>query len=198
MNTANKITLSRLLLVPVMVAIYLLGDVWALWVSTVIYVIAASTDFLDGYVARKQNCVTTFGKFLDPIVDKILVVASFLLVIEKGGIIPAPYGSIGMLLILTREFLVAGLRQCAAGSGKTIAADMFGKLKTLAQDITAPVLMMMPVLASWWIGFLYVGYAMFGISVLLTILSGFNYIWVNRNILVGEDMLGKKVHKEDK
>ncbi len=197
MNTANKITLSRLLLVPVMVAIYLLGDVWALWVSTVIYIIAASTDFLDGYVARKQNCVTTFGKFLDPIVDKILVVASFLLVIEKGGIIPAPYGSIGMLLILTREFLVAGLRQCAAGSGKTIAADMFGKLKTLAQDITAPVLMMMPVLISWWIGFLYVGYAMFGISVVLTILSGFNYIWVNRNILIGEDMLGKKVNKED-
>ncbi len=192
MNTANKITLSRLLLVPVMVAVYLLNLDWAFYVATVIYIVAAATDFLDGYVARKQNTVTTFGKFLDPIVDKILVVASFLLVIERGGIIPAPYGSIGMLLILTREFLVAGLRQCAAGSGKTIAADMFGKMKTLAQDITAPVLMMMPIIASWWIGFLYVGYAVYGISVVLTVLSGFNYIWVNRAILIGEDMLGGK------
>lgn len=197
MNLANKITLSRLFLVPIMVVFYLLEVEWAFWVSTVIYVIAASTDFLDGYVARKYNCVTTFGKFLDPIVDKILVVAAFLLVIERGGIIPAPYGSIGMLLILTREFLVAGLRQCAAGTGKTIAADTFGKLKTLAQDITAPVLMMMPVIFFWWDGFLYVGYAMYAISVILTILSGFNYIWVNRKILVGEDMLGKK-SKEDK
>ena len=197
MNLANKITLSRLVLVPIMVVFYLLEVEWAFWVSTVIYVIAASTDFLDGYVARKYNCVTTFGKFLDPIVDKILVVAAFLLVIERGGIIPAPYGSIGMLLILTREFLVAGLRQCAAGTGKTIAADTFGKLKTLAQDITAPVLMMMPVIYFWWNGFLYVGYAMYAISVILTVLSGFNYIWVNRKILIGEDMLGKK-SKEDK
>lgn len=196
MNTANKITLSRLILVPVMVAFYLLDLTWAFYVATIIYILAASTDFLDGYVARKQNTVTTFGKFLDPIVDKILVVAAFLLVIEKGGIIPTPYGSIGMLLILTREFLVAGLRQCAAGTGKTIAADTFGKLKTLAQDVTAPVLMMMPVIAGWWIGFLYVGYAMYAISVILTVLSGFNYIWVNRQILVGEDMLGGK--KSDK
>ena len=191
MNTANKITLSRLVLVPVMVALYLIGAEWAFWASTIVYIIAASTDFLDGYVARKYNCVTTFGKFLDPIVDKILVVAAFLLVIEFGGIIPAPFGSIGMLLILTREFLVAGLRQCAAGTGKTIAADTFGKLKTLAQDITAPILMMMPVIIGWWEGFLYVGYVAYAISIILTVFSGYNYIWTNRSILVGEDMLGK-------
>jgi CDP-diacylglycerol--glycerol-3-phosphate 3-phosphatidyltransferase len=181
-----------------MVIFYLLNVDWAFWVATIIYVIAASTDFLDGYVARKYNCVTTFGKFLDPIVDKILVVAAFLLVIERGDIIPAPYGSIGMLLILTREFLVAALRQCAAGTGTTIAADTYGKLKTLAQDITAPVLMMIPVIAGWWIGFLWIGYVLYAISIILTIFSGWNYIWNNRSVLIGEDMLGKKAKtKED-
>lgn len=192
MNLANKITLTRLFLVPVMIAFYLVGYSfahntpvveWAIWVATGVYIIAAITDFLDGHVARKYNMVSNFGKFIDPIADKVLVLAAFILVIDNGSI-PAVYSIIGIIIIITREFLIAGLRQCGAVAGKAIAADMFGKVKTFVQDITAPILMVMPILCpilgDW---FMYVGYAFYAASVILTILSGINYLIVNRDII---------------
>lgn len=192
MNLANKITLTRLFLVPVMIAFYLIGFSystrtpvldWAMWVATGVYIIAAATDFVDGKVARKYNMVSNFGKFIDPIADKVLVTAAFIMIIDNGAI-PVIYGVIGVIIIITREFLISGLRQCAAVSGKAIAADMFGKIKTFVQDITAPIIMMLPVLVGlvgeW---SLYVGYVFYGASVLLTILSGINYLVVNRSVL---------------
>ncbi|MBQ2714677.1 MAG: CDP-diacylglycerol--glycerol-3-phosphate 3-phosphatidyltransferase [Clostridia bacterium] len=192
MNLANKITLTRLFLVPVMIVFYLIGFSypyrapiydWAMWLSTAIYIIAAITDFLDGKVARKYNMVSNFGKFIDPIADKVLVTAAFIMVIDNGSI-PVVFSIIGIIIIITREFLISGLRQCGAVSGKAIAADMFGKVKTFVQDITAPILMMIPVLVTLvgsWV--LYVGYAFYGASVLLTILSGINYLIVNRDVI---------------
>lgn len=192
MNLANKITLTRLFLVPVMMAFYLIGYSyslhmpvveWAMWTATAVYIIAALTDFLDGKVARKYNMVSNFGKFIDPIADKVLVTAAFIMIIDNGAI-PVIYGVIGVTIIITREFLISGLRQCAAVTGKAIAADMFGKVKTFVQDITAPIIMMLPVLVGivgeWT---LYVGYAFYGASVILTILSGINYLFKNRDVI---------------
>lgn len=196
MNLANKLTLTRLILVPFMIVFYLIGFShelaspvmdWAMWVATAIYIVASITDFFDGRVARKYNMVSNFGKFIDPIADKVLVISAFMLIIGNGSI-PTVYAIVGIIIIVVREFIIAGLRQCGAVAGKAISADMFGKVKTFVQDITAPILMMMPVLVSLvgdWC--LFVGYAFFGVSVLLTILSGFNYIIVNKDVIGYKD-----------
>lgn len=196
MNLANKLTLTRLILVPFMIVFYLIGYShelaspvmdWAMWVATAIYIVASITDFFDGRVARKYNMVSNFGKFIDPIADKVLVISAFMLIIGNGSI-PTVYAIVGIIIIVVREFIIAGLRQCGAVAGKAISADMFGKVKTFVQDITAPILMMMPVLVGLvgeWC--LFVGYISFGISVLLTIMSGFNYIIVNKDVIGYKD-----------
>lgn len=190
MNLPNKLTLTRLLLVPVMIVFYVLAceltAVWALWVSTAVYIIAAVTDFLDGKIARKSGCVTTLGKFLDPIADKVLTISALVMVLPYG-VMPTPYYVIGVMIIIVREFIVSGLRQSAASTGKIIAADMFGKIKAFVQDIAAPVIMMLPVLCSWWTGFQYFAWVIFAGAVILTILSGINYLLVNRSVFSSED-----------
>ncbi|MGN1100054.1 MAG: CDP-diacylglycerol--glycerol-3-phosphate 3-phosphatidyltransferase [Christensenellales bacterium] len=191
MTLATKITLIRIVLIPFMAASFLINLSWSPYVTTALFILAASTDWLDGYVARKQNTVTSIGKFLDPIADKILVVVALLLIIEngngyEGGIIPAPWGSIAVSIIIGREFMVAALRQIAAGNGCIIAADKLGKLKTVTQDIAIPFMFMLPVLVTLWEGFTVVTYVIFAISVILTILSGINYIVVNINVFKSE------------
>lgn len=190
MNLPNKLTLTRLILVPVMIAFYVvawqIGQTWALWTSTVVYIIAAVTDFLDGKIARGTGCVTTLGKFLDPIADKVLTISALVMVLPYG-IMPSPYYLIGVIVIVIREFIVSGLRQSAASAGKVIAADMFGKVKAFVQDIAVPLIMMLPVLSLWWVGLVYLTWAVFAVSVVLTILSGINYLWVNRSVFISED-----------
>lgn len=190
MNLPNKLTLTRLCLVPVMIIFYVLaweiGQTWALWLSTIIYIVAAVTDFLDGKIARKTGCVTTLGKFLDPIADKVLTISALVMVLPYG-IMPSPYYVIGVIIIVIREFIVSGLRQSAASAGKVIAADMFGKVKAFVQDIAVPLIMMLPVLSFWWVGLMYFTWAVFAISVILTILSGINYLIVNRSVFMPED-----------
>lgn len=193
MNLPNKLTLTRLCLVPIMIIFYVvaweIGQVWALWVSTAVYIIAAVTDFLDGKIARGTGCVTTLGKFLDPIADKVLTISALVMVLPYSIAIrlPSPYFVIGVIIIIIREFVVSGLRQSAASAGKVIAADMFGKIKAFVQDIAVPLIMMLPVLSSWWVGLTYLTWAVFGVSVILTILSGINYIWVNRSVFMSGD-----------
>lgn len=190
MNLPNKLTLTRLCLVPVMIIFYVVAwetaSLWALWVSTAIYIIAAATDFLDGKIARKTGTVTTLGKFLDPIADKILTISALVMVLPYN-LMPGPYYVIGVIIIILREFIVSGLRQSAASSGKIIAADMFGKIKAFVQDIAAPIIMMMPVLLIWWEGLKYFAWVIFAAAVVLTILSGINYVVKNRNVLSQED-----------
>ena len=190
MNLPNKLTLTRLCLVPVMIIFYVVAwetaSLWALWVSTAIYIIAAATDFLDGKIARKTGTVTTLGKFLDPIADKILTISALVMVLPYN-LMPGPYYVIGVIIIILREFIVSGLRQSAASSGKIIAADMFGKIKAFVQDIAAPIIMMMPVLLIWWEGLKYFAWVIFAAAVILTILSGINYVVKNRNVLSQED-----------
>ena len=139
MNLANKLTLFRIILVPIMVIIPFLGldnkillDIPLGWIVVeAIFVIASITDKLDGYIARSRNQITTFGKFLDPIADKILVLAAMIMLVEAGRL-PAWIP----IVVLFREFIVSGYRLIAVGNdGNVIAASIWGKLKTVTQMI---------------------------------------------------------------
>ena len=133
MNLPNKLTLFRIILVPIMVIVSFfdipgsfLGISTTMWIMELIFIIASITDKLDGYLARKNNQVTNFGKFLDPIADKILVVAAMILFVEMGRL-PAWIP----IIVIFREFAVSGYRLIAVqNSGKVIAANVWGKLKT--------------------------------------------------------------------
>ena len=138
MNTPNKLTIFRILLVPIMVMISLinipveiLGIQLKFIIIDIIFIIGALTDKLDGYLARKNNQITNFGKFLDPIADKILVISAMLILVEANKL-PAWIP----IIIITREFAVSGYRLIAVEqNGKVIAANMWGKLKTVTQMI---------------------------------------------------------------
>lgn len=138
MNLANKLTIFRIILVPIMVIIpfFNIGGEFlnipiSLWVIQAIFCIASLTDKLDGYIARSRNQVTTFGKFLDPIADKILVLAAMLMLVEMGNI-PAWIP----IITLVREFAVSGYRLIAVEKGgKVVAASVWGKMKTVTQII---------------------------------------------------------------
>lgn len=142
LNLANKLTLFRIILVPVMMFIPIidrlcgisgtfLGISTSFWIMNIIFIIASITDKLDGHIARSRNQVTTFGKFLDPLADKILVISALIILVEYGKIpswIP--------IIVLAREFIVSGYRLIAVEKGgKVIAASMWGKLKTVTQMI---------------------------------------------------------------
>lgn len=138
MNLPNKITVARMLLIPIMIIVPYLGFNNILFgsvtigsfITLIIFLIASFTDFLDGYLARKNNLVTTFGKFLDPIADKLLVLSALIMLVEQGiipGWIP--------IIIAAREFIVSGIRMLAAGDGKVIAASWHGKVKTVSQMV---------------------------------------------------------------
>ena len=138
MNTPNKLTIFRILLVPIMVIVSLinipveiLGIPLNFIIMDIIFIIGALTDKLDGYLARKNNQITNFGKFLDPIADKILVISAMLILVEANKL-PAWIP----IIIITREFAVSGYRLIAVEqNGKVIAANMWGKLKTVTQMI---------------------------------------------------------------
>ena len=142
LNLANKLTIFRILLVPVMMLIPIIDSLWgipgtflgistAFWIMNIIFIVASITDKLDGYIARSRNQVTTFGKFLDPLADKILVISALVILVEYTKIpswIP--------IIVLAREFIVSGYRLIAVEKGgKVIAASIWGKLKTVTQMI---------------------------------------------------------------
>ena len=136
MNLPNKLTIFRLILVPIMVAIpflniqsEFLGIPLAYWIMNLIFGVASYTDHLDGKIARKNNLVTTFGKFADPLADKILVLSAMLILVEAGNL-PAWIP----IIVLFREFVVSGYRLIAVEKGgKVIAANIWGKIKTVTQ-----------------------------------------------------------------
>ena len=134
MNTANKLTLLRVVLVPVFMALLMIDSAACKWASLGVFILASITDALDGYIARSRNQITTFGKFVDPLADKILTTAAFLVFLGLGIYSPVS-GTIALMVIMTREFMVAGVRLVAVGEGSVIAASMWGKLKTVAQMI---------------------------------------------------------------
>ncbi|MBQ3251724.1 MAG: CDP-diacylglycerol--glycerol-3-phosphate 3-phosphatidyltransferase [Oscillospiraceae bacterium] len=175
MTTASKITLARVALIPVyMVFMYLSGgtpNTWQLWTALAIFVVASLTDYVDGHIARKYNQVSDFGKFLDPLADKLLTIAAMTVFCE-WGIFPAW----ALMIVLTREFAVTGLRLVAVGKGNVIAAGWSGKVKTASTMVGLCVMMVFPQIAvSNWI--------VVGVIVATTLYSGVEYFVQNWNCL---------------
>ena len=185
MNLPNKLTLLRLVMIPVFTAVYFIWQIpFNFLIAAVIFVLAAATDFLDGYIARKYNLVTNLGKFLDPIADKVLVsTALIIMLVPVGGVLIIPaYGAIAVAIILARELVVSGFRMVAASKGAVIAADKSGKIKTFVQDVSIAVLLVGAQFTTCSIINL-VGLILLAIATLLTIVSGVECIVKNRAVL---------------
>ncbi|MDR0357259.1 MAG: CDP-diacylglycerol--glycerol-3-phosphate 3-phosphatidyltransferase [Clostridiales Family XIII bacterium] len=172
MNVPNTLTMIRIALIPVFVAFLLNGYSYA---AAGIFIAAAATDALDGYIARKKNLVTNFGKLMDPLADKLLVVSALACLTELGEI-----ASWMVIVILAREFMITGLRSVAAGEGVIIAAGASGKWKTAAQMIAIAAVL----LRNW--PFALIGFPfdriMLWIAVALTVYSGVEYMIKNRSV----------------
>ena len=174
MTLASKITLVRVAMIPVyLVTMYLSGGVAGTWmyVSLAIFIIASLTDFLDGYIARHYNQTTDFGKFLDPLADKLLVIAAMCMFCQ-WGVFPAW----ALMIVLTREFAVTGLRLIAVQKGNVIAAGWSGKVKTASTMIGLCVMMALP-------GIPALNWSVIGVIVVTTVYSGAEYFVRNRKCL---------------
>lgn len=188
MNLPNKLTLLRIILIPIFVAVYFIPAIpFNYLIATAIFAIAAFTDFLDGYIARKYNLVTDLGKFLDPIADKVLVAAALIimLVVPTGGaaILPA-YAAIFVAIILARELIISGFRMVAASKGKVLAAAKSGKIKTFVQDIAICVLLIGAEFQSGiYTTVNIIGLIALGLATVLTIISGTEAIVKNISVL---------------
>ena len=188
MNLPNKLTLTRILLVPVFMIFVSLGQYITpsynpryYLIAGLIFAVASFTDFLDGYLARKNNLVTDFGKFMDPLADKCLTTAAFLYMLADGVCHP-----VVLAVILFREFAVAGVRMLAAETGTVIAANMWGKVKTVLQMLT--------IIFYYFVGTLAGPTDVMAVSLITqilcwlcgaaTLLSGGIYLWQNRKLFM--------------
>ncbi len=170
MTTASKITLLRVLMIPVfMVFMYLSGGQSGLWmiIALAVFIVASLTDYVDGYIARHCNQVSNFGKFLDPLADKILVIAAMTMFCEWGM-----WPAWALMIVLTREFAVTGLRLVAVGNGTVIAAGWSGKVKTASTMVGLCVQMAFP-------GVEIIRYLVVGVVVVTTVYSGVEYFAKN-------------------
>ena len=176
MNLPNKLTIFRVVLIPFFVFFLLYpGFVgYGNYIATVIFIGASLTDFADGKIARKYNLVTNFGKFMDPLADKLLVCAAMICLIETGQL-----ASWIVIVIISREFIISGFRLVASDNGVVIAANYWGKFKTTFQmlmiivlvlDINHPVFDLLGVVLTY-------------IALLLTIISLVDYVWKNKDVL---------------
>lgn len=139
MNTANKLTMSRIVMIPLFLVVLYLDFEFNRYVALAIFIVASATDFVDGYIARHYNQITDFGKFMDPLADKLLVLAAMLYFVETG-LMPAW----ALLLVVAREFAVTALRLVAVDGGRVIAAGWSGKVKT-ATTMVAICVMLLPI-----------------------------------------------------
>jgi CDP-diacylglycerol--glycerol-3-phosphate 3-phosphatidyltransferase len=173
MNLPNKLTISRIILVPFFVA-FLTIDMFSFKAQAAIalgiFVIASVTDFFDGYIARKQNLVTTFGKFLDPLADKILVVSALICFIPLGLAHP-----IAVIIIVVREFMVSGLRLVTADKGVVVSAGIWGKIKT-AFTMAAEIIILVFLITGFSYPMSIIANILVWICALLTVISGAVYL----------------------
>lgn len=175
MNTPNKLTIARMIIVPFLVIFLLTG--WGgeanRYISLTLFVVASVTDWFDGYLARKNNLVTNFGKFMDPLADKLLVCSAMICMIDLKRL-PAWF----VIIIIGREFIISGFRLIAAENGIVIAANYWGKFKTASQMI------MIILLILHFDGiFVILEQIFIWLSLALTIISLITYIWQNRTVL---------------
>lgn len=179
MNTANKITMIRVFLVPIFMVLFFIDNTACHWAALGVFILASITDAIDGHVARKYNQTTTFGKFVDPLADKVLTTAAFLLLMYYGRM-----SVWAVMIILTREFMVAGVRLVAAGEGNVVAASMWGKLKTVTQMIAVIVAMILMNFEKFLgVPSIIISDILIWISVAFTIISGIDYLAKNWHLM---------------
>ncbi|WP_422123489.1 CDP-diacylglycerol--glycerol-3-phosphate 3-phosphatidyltransferase [Planococcus sp. X10-3] len=189
MNIPNQITISRILLIPIFMIFMLIDFGWgemtllgatlpiSHFIGALIFIFASLTDWVDGYYARKYNLVTTFGKFLDPLADKLLVSAALIILVELGF---AP--SWIVIIIISREFAVTGLRLVLAGEGEVVSAGGLGKIKTTAQILAIAALLLYDMIFAL-VGLPF-GMIMLYIALIFTVWSGWDYFYANRKALM--------------
>lgn len=176
MNLPNKLTILRVILIPFfvffMLAPYFEG--YGNYIAVAIFIIASITDFLDGHIARKHNLVTNFGKFMDPLADKLLVCAALVCLVETGKL-----ASWIVIIIISREFIISGFRLIASDNGVVIAASYWGKFKTTFQILMVIVLILNIPMAFFQV----LGTILTYIALALTIISLVDYVVKNKNVL---------------
>ncbi|MBM7698264.1 CDP-diacylglycerol--glycerol-3-phosphate 3-phosphatidyltransferase [Kurthia huakuii] len=189
MNLPNKITVSRVVMIPIFVVLMVVNFGWGNvtllgttmpiehLVGAIVFIIASITDFFDGYLARKYNLVTNMGKFLDPLADKLLVTAAFIILVQ-WGVAPAWV----IIVIVAREFAVTGLRSIGAEQNVIIAASNLGKLKTWSQMVALAFLLLHNIIFELW-NFPF-DQIMLYVAFFFTLLSGLDYFWKNRRLLL--------------
>lgn len=206
MNLPNKITISRIALVPLfmifvipipdatvnlpilaifkneMLRINTFINSYGNYVAAVLFILAASTDGVDGYIARKRKLVTAFGKFLDPIADKLLITAALIALVQRGTVT-----GWAAMIIISRELLVTGMRLVAAGEGQVVAANRSGKIKMVCQTIAVSVALLNNFPFSLFTDFKVDAYFMFA-AVLVTIYSGIDFFAKNIKVIKPEDI----------
>ncbi len=223
MNIPNSLSLARICLIPLFVAAFFLPYAWGVWTALAIFVICCFTDFLDGYIARKYNMVTDLGKLLDPIADKILICAALFCVVEvnplqyyngalttmPSSLFAATFGGIlltvGSILILARELLISAVRMIAASKGIVVQANIFGKIKTVMQDVCLPLLIVLCVQCYTWNANSYrpteiyklwdvvwiSAVVLFVLTIAMTIISGAIYIVQNKKVFIRDESENK-------
>lgn len=189
MNIPNQITVSRIIMIPIFVVFMLVDFGWEKitllgatlpiehLVAAIIFILASITDFIDGYYARKHNLVTNMGKFLDPLADKLLVSAALILLVELGY---APAWVV--IVIISREFAVTGLRLILADEGEVVAAKQLGKIKMWTQIVAISALLLHNIVFEMFsIPFATI---MLYVSLFFTVWSGWDYFYANRRVLL--------------
>ena len=175
MNLPNKITIFRVCMIPVFLVFMLVpGIPFGNYIATAVFAIACASDALDGHIARKHNLVTNFGKFMDPLADKLLVCSALICFVELSYM-PAWI----VIVIIAREFIISGFRLIASDNGVVIAASYWGKFKTIAQMIACILLIVQLPFA--WVDV--VEQIFIWLALVLTVVSLCEYIWKNRNVL---------------
>ena len=205
MNLPNKITVCRILLIPIIIFFYLSQSFFAYGklVASILFLIGVLTDYFDGHIARKTGQVTVLGTFLDTIADKMFVTTALLLVISDNTI-ASPFGVIFAVIIVLREFMVSALRQLGASKNVIISADMFGKIKAVLQFIALFIFMLYSALCSQNVisgqGVTICYYICFSVlcfATFITLLSGINYIIKNKGLFAKEDLNDNTKNKEE-
>lgn len=192
MNLPNKLTLLRIILVPFFIIAMLVNFPFHYLVAGCIFGVASVTDTLDGKIARSRNLVTDFGKFADPLADKILVLTALVCFLQVGLL--GSFGAIPVIIVLFREFAISGIRLVAASSGKVVAANIWGKIKTVSQMVGISVIFAMQVVlevlnamkvSTGFISevFYYIGNGLIWLSTVFTLISGIIYLKDNISFL---------------
>lgn len=192
MNIPNTLTVFRVLLIPVFIVLYFLNFTGHAVAAVGVFVVACVTDFLDGYIARKHDLVTNFGKFMDPIADKILVACTLIAVCITEPVVEHAWifkliTAVFTMLILSRELMISVFRIVAADKDIVLAADMLGKIKTTVQMAALIALLPVTDIFVWHeltgTVFYYSGFALLGLATVLTVVSGVHYIVKNKRVL---------------